>query len=328
MSYHVLVTHQPEERQKKVISEVLKETARISYLHDLSGPGKQKVLTETDVVLGLSLSPREIQPKEIQQMEKLRFIQVIFAGADNIPFGHIPEGISVAANPGAFAEPIAEHVLAMSLALAKSLVENHLLLARGRFEQQKLNKALKNRICGVVGLGGNGKAVACLMKAVGMRVHAINRTGQSDLDIDFLGTVKELPFLLQNSDVLVLCVPLTRQTNNLITKQELRQMKQDAILINVARGDVINQRDLYQHLRDHPEFQAGIDTWWVEPGTHGSFSVEHPFFELPNLLGSPHNADDVQGAMTAATKRAAENVRRFLLEEKVSGKVDRKDYVF
>ncbi|MCF8038417.1 MAG: hypothetical protein K9K79_03790 [Desulfohalobiaceae bacterium] len=328
MSYRVLVTHHLEETEKKAISDVLSDVARISYWPVVSEPEKNQILAETDVILGQSLSAREIQPRDIQRMDKLRFIQAVFAGADNIPFEHIPPRITVACNPGAFAEPIAEHVLAMTLALAKSLLENHLLLARGRFEQNKLNKALKAKTCGIVGLGGNGREVAAIMQAVGMTVYGINRSGQSDQAVDFLGTMKDLPALLQNSDVLVLCVPLTRQTNNLITKQELRQMKPDAILINVARGDVINQRDLYQHLREHPEFQAGIDTWWVEPGTHGRFSVEYPFFELPNLLGSPHNADDVQGVMTAATKKAALNIRHFLLGEKIFGEVDRKDYEF
>lgn len=326
MPHHVLVTHHPEEETKQIMTDVLSNTARISFLPEVSGSERNQVLAQADVVLGKSLSTHEIPPEDLQRMKNLGLVQLVFAGADTIPFEHIPEKVLVANNPGAFSQPIAEHVLAMTLALAKSLLENHALLSKGRFEQNKLNKGLQGQTCGIVGLGGNGRAVAKLLQRVGMRVLGINRSGTSDVDIDFLGTSKDLPFLLHNSDVLVLCVPLNRWTKHLITAEELSQMKPDAILINVARGEVIKQRDLYLHLANNPGFSVGIDTWWVEPGTHGFFAVEYPFFELPNLIGSPHNADDVQGVMTEASKRAAENIRRFFKEGEMLGMVDREDY--
>ncbi len=326
MPKHVLVAYDPGEKKKNVIADVLSGTARISYLPDLSAAEKDRVLAEADVVLGKSLSIREIRPEDLKKMQNLRFIQAVFAGADNIPFHQIPDRIIVACNPGAFAQPIAEHVLAMTLCLAKSLLVNHRLLAEGRFEQETLNKPLKDQICGIVGLGGNGRETAKIMQAAGMRIYGINRSGTCDLPVDFLGTMKDLPAVLRESDVLVLCVPLTRETRGLIGEKELKQMKPEAILINVARGDVINQEALYRHLADNPKFCAGIDTWWKEPGTHGVFTLDYPFFELPNLLGSPHNADDVPGVMTAALKRAAENIRQFLNDQKIFGRVDRNDY--
>ena len=326
MPKNVLVTYDPGEKKKAVIADVLGTTARITYLPEVSGSARQRVLAETDAVLGKSLSHRELPPEDLNSMTRLRFIQVVFAGADAIPFEHIPEQIIVANNPGAFAQPIAEHVLAMTLCLAKSLLVNHHLLAQGRFEQNVWNKPLKGRICGIIGLGGNGRETAAIMQAVGMKVFGINRSGESDLPLDFLGTMQDLPRLLRESDVLVLCVPLTRQTHDLIGEQELRQMKPEAMLINVARGDVINQGALYRHLQDNPNFCACIDTWWKEPGTHGAFALDYPFFDLPNLLGSPHNADDVPGIMTEAVKRATENIRQFLNNEPIVGRVDRSDY--
>ena len=104
-------------------------------------------------------------------------------------------------------------------------------------------------------------------------------------------------------------------------------MKPDGILINVARGKVIEQQALYDHLRNTPSFAAGIDTWWSEPGDSGGFKLDYPFFDLPNFVGSPHNADDVPGIMTAAAKMAAENIRRFLEGGSIRGKLDRSDYI-
>jgi phosphoglycerate dehydrogenase-like enzyme len=104
-------------------------------------------------------------------------------------------------------------------------------------------------------------------------------------------------------------------------------MKDDAILINVGRGEVINQQALYNHLKSRPDFRAGIDTWWAEPAERGRLALKYPFFELPNIIGSPHSADYVPRAMARATGRALVNVKRFLQGLNIRGVLDRNDYL-
>jgi phosphoglycerate dehydrogenase-like enzyme len=104
-------------------------------------------------------------------------------------------------------------------------------------------------------------------------------------------------------------------------------MKPTAILVNVARGAIIDQGALYEHLRGHPRFGAGIDTWWAEPTGDAPFRTGYPFFDLPNLIGSPHNSSIVEGTMLSAARVAAQNVRRYLRGEPVKGVVRRADYV-
>ena len=104
-------------------------------------------------------------------------------------------------------------------------------------------------------------------------------------------------------------------------------MKPDAILINVGRGDVINQQALYEHLESNPDFRAGIDTWWSEPVSHQDFTLEYPFCKLPNFIGSPHNADHVPGSIPHATRMALGNVKDFLLGKAIRGVLDRNDYL-
>ena len=324
----VLVTYTPADDERFVFTDTLKELARVDFLPGKPENERHQLLSCAEIVVSQSFSINEVDSVEVRQLKNLRFIQLVFAGADSVPYGHIPENIPIASNPGAFAQPLAEHVLALTLALAKNLLPKHSLLAQGRFDRSGLNKAVKGAVCGIIGFGGNGKEIAKLMRGVGMRVYAVNRSGQTDADVDFIGTPQDLAKVLSESHVVVLVTPLTRVTRNLIGSIELEQMKADAILINAARGDVVDQGALYEHLKAHPQFQAGIDTWWSEPDHQGEFRIEYPFFELPNLIGSPHNADDVPGQMLKATERAVENVKKFILRKDMMGLIDRRDYLF
>jgi phosphoglycerate dehydrogenase-like enzyme len=157
------------------------------------------------------------------------------------------------------------------------------------------------------------------MRAVGMQVYGVNRSGQTDVAVDYIGSTAGIEKVLAESDVVVLTVPLNRHTRNLIGLSELKLMKSDAILVNVARGDIVDQKALYEHMTANPGFRAGIDTWWSEPASHGAFRLEYPFFDLPNFLGSPHNADIVPQAMLTATRQALNNLKNYLQGHKVKG---------
>jgi len=159
-----------------------------------------------------------------------------------------------------------------------------------------------------------------------MKIFGINRRGTTDAPVEFVGKASDLKKALENSDVVVVTTPLNRETRDLIGRNELEWMKEDAILINAGRGDVINQKALYDHLKSHPNFRAGIDTWWSEPADRGELTLDFPFFELPNIIGSPHCADHVPQSMAGATRKALENVKRFLLGNNIRGVLDRDDY--
>jgi phosphoglycerate dehydrogenase-like enzyme len=133
--------------------------------------------------------------------------------------------------------------------------------------------------------------------------------------------------VLAAADVLVIALPLINATRDLIGARELSLMKPDAILVNVGRAAIVDERALYEHLRSQPEFCAGIDAWWHEPGPGAEFSTRYPFFELPNLLGSPHNSGVTDGALHVGVRMAAENVRRFLTGEAILGVTHPVDYL-
>jgi phosphoglycerate dehydrogenase-like enzyme len=327
MKKNILVTYAPSEEEKNIYREVLEDIANVHFLADKTGNERIELLNAAEVVIALSFSQKEIDPTEISHLENMRFVQLIYAGADNIPFARISEDIALASNAGAFAEPIAEHVLALTLALAKNLFAKYKLLCEGRFDRSGFNRQLRDGICGIIGLGGNGRKIAEIMRAMGMKVYGINRSGKTEAPVDFMGTVTDMKKVLQAADVVVVTPPLTRETRNLLGKKELTWMKSDAILINVGRGDVINQQALYTHLASNPDFRAGIDTWWSEPTGKDAFSLDYPFFDLPNIIGSPHVADHVPRSMPYATRIALENVKNFLMGKEIGGVLNRNDYL-
>jgi phosphoglycerate dehydrogenase-like enzyme len=323
---HIVVTYTIGEAKRALLKGILGGDARLSFLVDMPTGLRQQTLIDANVLLSWNL-PKELGSGEFALVKNLRMIQLLSAGADHVPYANLPGNIIIASNIGAYAEPMAEHVLAMTLALAKRLFREHQNLARGEFNQSRLNRMLRGSVCGILGFGGIGKAMARLMHAFGVLIYALNTSGRTDEPVEFIGTLKDLQHVLSSSDVVVISLPLTKATHGLIGKRELEWMKRNAILINVARGDIIDEGALYGHLTGHPEFMAGIDAWWIEPFGHGEFRTNYPFLTLPNVLGSPHNSAMVPGTTDEGTRRAAENVKRFLKGEPMVGIVRREDYV-
>src|SRR5919202_2213590 len=307
----IVVTYEPGEVGRALLTEMLGQLASLTFLRDVAEADRESELSAAEILLTWHPS-KELRPDEWDVLGRVRLIQLISAGADHVPFANLPPGATLASNAGAYAEPMAEHVLAMALTLAKRLLVEHENLSRGEFNQAVPNQVLGGGTCGILGLGGIGQATARLMRAMGMKVHALNRSGRTQEPVNFVGTLDDLECVLRVSDVVVVALPLTAATRNLIGSRELGWMKPDAILINVARGEIIDEGALYEHLKIHQDLKAGIDAWWVEPFRHGEFRMDYPFLELPNVLGSPHNSAMVPGAMAEALRQAGENVRRYL----------------
>lgn len=321
----VAVTYPVDEDSVKINKEVLEADARVVFSHQAAEDERAALVAQAEAMIGWNPG-RELPAGTLASLPELTFIQLVSAGADGVDFTTIPEGVVLAGNVGAYAAPVAEHVVAMSLALARRLPQRHAGLAAGEFNQRERLITLNGAVCAMLGYGGIGAAAATLMRALGARVHAINASGRTTDPVEFIGTLADLDQVLAAADVLVIALPLTNKTRDLIGARELSLMKPTAILVNVARGAIVNEQALYEHLKQNPQFMAGIDAWWHEPGRRGAFRTDYPFFDLPNLLGSPHNSGIVPGVLPAAMRKAAENVRRRLRGEPVTGVTRREDY--
>lgn len=307
----LVVSFRLDAAERALIAEALAGAGEIIHLTDCDEAARAAALRQADVLFAANTA-RELRPGEAALLTGARLIQFMPAGIDFIPLGDLPLGVPVATNAGAYAEPMAEHAVAMALAAAKRLIVEHGHLARGAFNQQTPNRMLAGGVCGIYGYGAIGRATARLLRAFGMQVHAINRRGQAEEGVAWMGTPDQLNTLLAASDVLVISAPLTRATEGLFGAAQLGRMKPDATLINLARGEIVDEAALFGHLQANPAFTACIDAWWIEPVRHGRFAMTQPFMDLPNVIGSPHNSASVPATRPAGLRRAAENCARAL----------------
>ncbi len=310
----LVVTYPLSERSRAIVREELGGTAEVLYLADLAPEERADALRRAGAVLANDTST-ELQPGESALLRNARLLQFSAAGIDWVPTRDLPPELPVAGNKGASAEPMAEHVVALALAAAKRLLIEHANLQRGEFNQRSPNRMLRGGVCSILGFGAVGVATARLMRAFGMNIHAINRRGASDEPTEWIGTTDKLDELLSAADVLVISAALTTATEGLIGARELSLMKEDAILVNVARGEIVDEAALYERLKAFPRFFAGIDAWWVEPVRHRRFALGYPFFDLPNVIGSPHNSAGGGVWREVSLRRAVANCRRALSGE-------------
>ena len=312
MADTLVVTFPQEAKGRPFITDALQGAADVVYLADIDDDATRASVLRNATALLARNTATDLRPHEPALLDGVKLIQFINAGVDFVPLAVFPPHVPIASNGGAYAEPMAEHALAMVLAAAKRLIPEHEALKRGAFNQGRRNRSLAGGVCGILGFGGIGVAMARLVRALGMKVHAINRRGASEEPTDWIGTPANLDTMLAACDVLVISTPLTPSTKNWIGARELGLMKPDAILANLARGEIVDEAALFAHLQANPKFFACIDAWWIEPVRHGMFRMDYPFLTLPNVIGSPHNSASVPGTGETGLRRAVANIRRAL----------------
>jgi phosphoglycerate dehydrogenase-like enzyme len=277
----------------------------------------------------LLLSGGWLTEDRIRPLKNLRMIQSLSAGVDHLNFGIIPEKVFVCANAGAFAGPIAEFVFGAVISLGRNLEQHDKEMREGRFVRTSLGLYLKGKTIGVLGTGGIGQDVARLAKSFGMRSIGVNTSGKATPNFDEVTTIARLDSVLKRSDVIVVAVPLTLKTRNLLGQREFGYLKSDCIIVNVARGAIINEQALYEFLREHPKAKAALDVWWNYPKPGEEKALQnYPISSLPNVLSSPHYSDGVDENSKLGSDSAVANILRYLRQdEPLKGVVRREDYL-
>ncbi|HKS59991.1 MAG TPA: NAD(P)-dependent oxidoreductase, partial [Thermoplasmata archaeon] len=227
---------------------------------------------------------------------------------------------------GGFGPFVAEQAVALLLASAKNIVGFDRLARAGTLRPVPPTKSLRGRTALILGFGAIAQETARRLAAFGVRIVGMSRTGAPHPLAERMVDPTRLAEAVASADFVVDCLPLTRRTRHLIDASVLRQMKEDAILVNVGRADTIQPEALADHLRAHPQFQAALDVTWGEDFDTGRIELSPSLAGLSNLVLSPHIAGYSEGAREYALERAVENLANFFSGRPLAHVAERADY--
>jgi phosphoglycerate dehydrogenase-like enzyme len=321
----VLLAFEPREPEEaQAVEDELGAIADLFWLSDSLGPAEVP-LEEIDALVFFQW-PRALD-ESLARMRRLSFVQRVPAGVEGVPFAKLRDfsmNVQVAGGSGSNAPWVAEHAIALLLAAAKRIPFHDRSMRKGEFHQMDvMSKELRGATLAVLGMGNIGRRVAEIARALGMNVLGVSRTPGPDV----VGGLEVLDEVLGRSDAVVISLPLSTQTQDLFDRKRLQRMRPASILVNVARGRIIDPQALYEHATLHPDFTAALDVWWTYPKPGQVFAESPPIHELPNVIMTPHNAAMVPRYRERMVRHAARNVKRVFEGGEPSGLVDPQDYL-
>ncbi|HEX5040450.1 MAG TPA: D-2-hydroxyacid dehydrogenase [Candidatus Limnocylindria bacterium] len=292
---------------------------RITADGRLHGDAGESVFERAEVLL-LGAVPASVVDHLVSRTPRLRWIHSASAGVDRISTAAVRErGLVVTNARGVFSRPIAEYVVMMSLAIARRLPQL-LELQRERTWQPLRGRELSELTVGIVGYGSIGEEVARLLRPFGCRIVATRRhpeRGAGDVEHVELFGLDELSELLRMSDLVVVAAPLTDETAGLIGAEQLAEMREDAWLINIARGRLIDELALRRALESGWIAGAVLDVFSEEP-----LSPESPLYGTPNLIITPHTSWASDRVVERTVDLFVDNLRRHIAGEPLRNVVD------
>jgi phosphoglycerate dehydrogenase-like enzyme len=288
----------------------------------VAGPEVLRLVRGAEAYAGWGV-PREVF---LAAGDSLRWAHSASAGVGGVLYPEMRDSSVILTNSaGTHAEPIADTVLAMMLYFARGLDFGVHAQAERRWDKAPFDttdspvRELADSTVGLLGLGGIGRAVARRATALGMRVAAMRRSSaEGPPGVEVISGDGALDRLLSISDYLVVTVPRTGETEGMIGAAELRRLPRNAVLINVSRGDVVDEAALAAALRDGTLRGAGLDVFAREP-----LPEDSPLWTLPNALLLPHVSGTSHRFWRRETDLIVGNLRRYLAGEPLLNTVDK-----
>jgi len=292
---------------RAIIEECKAPHTEVAYWRNLSENEKKDCLSEAEHFITAS---HPISRQLMNDSPKLKFIQKTGSGVDNIDLAAAEErGVMVASTPGANATSVAELTIGLIIGLYRKLSFIDRETKAGKWlmwEHRASMFEMKGKTHGIIGIGLIGREVAKLSRAFGTEIiyYDVNRLPTNDettLDISY----RSLNELLSTSDIISLHIPLLPATRHLISTNEFALMKPSAIIINVARGNIIDEEALAQALRSNSLHGAAMDTWATEP-----IQADNPLLGFDTVIATPHIAGGTREAFEKVLTLSFQNIEK------------------
>jgi phosphoglycerate dehydrogenase-like enzyme len=289
---------------RAAIAALESDWLRIAVVDETDAQALAHEMQDADVLLHVL---QRVTPAVIEQAPRLKLIQKLGVGVDTIDLGAArARGIAVCNMPGANTRAVAELTLLLMLATLRRLsaLDRQIRAGTGwALEAELVDNLgeLGGRTVGLVGFGAVGKCLTPMLHGVGAKVVYTSRHANADTPAQFVS----LSELLPSADVVSLHVPLTAETAGLIDERAIQTMKQGAVLVNTARGGLVDHDALHHALATGRLRGAGLDVFDAEP-----VSTTHPLFQLNNVIVTPHVAWFTAETLQRSLGVFAENCRR------------------
>lgn len=278
--------------------------------HCFEATGKFQIdsLKGIDVLIP-TMSP--VTEKILESADRLKLIQQCGSGLETVDIGaagkrnirvcNVPTDIS------GNADSVAELGIYMMIGLSRNIPAMAENMANGKMGEPQ-GVSLQGKTAGIIGLGGIGKALIRRLKTFDMRILGIKRnnsqSAKKELDLEWVGTPDEIGRLLKESDYVILSLPLTAESRNIIDSETISYMKEGAFIINLSRGGVLNKEALENSLAAGKIAGAGLDVFWEEPPDPGDRIFAY------NVMSTPHIGGSTDVSMNGIVKVVSENIRR------------------
>ena len=260
---------------------------------------------DADVVV---ISNIKLSSEVLKSSRKLKMLSVAFTGLDHIDLDYCTEhNIKVVNASGYATVGVAELAIGLMIDVYRHISLLDQDIRNGKTRNNFLGRQLRGKTVGIIGTGAIGLETAILLKAMGCNIIAWNRTEREEankLNIKYVS----LQDLMKQSDIISLHVPLTKETHHLINRDLLSLCKKDAILINTARGNVVDMEALAESLRKGLLAGAGIDVFETEP----PLAKNHPLINAPNCILTPHIAYATREAFDIRIDIVINNIKSWL----------------
>lgn len=300
-------------RWKQKYEDLKKEFPRVNFFNVTDQEKRTNALKECDAVVS-----GRISAEEIEAAKNLKVIFVPFTGLNSFPLEIIKSKNIIVSNTHANAPYVAERALTLALTLLGRVVEFHNDLSKGKWSRTHDNddmwRSLRGKKCGILGLGNIGLNIAKLLKPYDCRITGFKKNADHS-PAGFEGEVSsDLGYVLEKSEIIFMSIPLNPETKHLLNAQNLLKMK-GKFIVNVGRGETIHEEALYNVLKDGTLAGASLDVWYNYPGKKPEpvMPANFPFWELNNVIMSPHKASHTKEAVNAMIDDTAENIRSYLM---------------
>jgi phosphoglycerate dehydrogenase-like enzyme len=278
----LLVTHTVAQRTAAELVDRLAASLPDGAVHRASVPAEtDELLADVEAVV-----TGDVTPAQLDAAENLRWIHALSSGVDRYPLDAIEAaGVALTNSAGVHAQPIAEHVLCLMLMFERGVNESVRQQARSVWERVEGGE-LRGQTVGILGVGAIGTRLAEVCSALGMTVLGTKRDLADAPDaVDELHPADDYHEVLARSDYVAVTCPLTEETRGLIGAEELRVMRRDAVLVNIGRGEIVDEDALTRALQGGRIAGAGLDVFRTEP-----LPAESPLWDLSNVVITPHMA--------------------------------------